>query len=246
MLAEHMTWQEYADEIGKRIVVLPLGALEQHGPHLPLNVDTVIPRSIALMVDEEVDSIVLPTITYGYKPLPGGGGQEYPGTTSLDGSTLINIIRDVLRCTYVHGGRKFLILNGHYENVAFATEAVELFLREHKDSRVLIVSWWDLVSQEILDDVFDGVGFPGWDTEHAGIGETALMQYLAPDLVREDRIIFDLSERKVPYLIFPPPKDILTKSGVFYKATHTSREKGELLARSVTRRLVEIVKHEFE
>ena len=147
MLAEYMTWQEYADEIGNRIVVLPLGALEQHGPHLPLNVDIVIPRRIALMVDAEIESIVLPVIAYGYKPLPGGGGQEYPGTTSLDGSTLINIILDILRCTFVHGGRKFMILNGHYENVAFATEAVELFLREHEDARVLIVSWWDLVSE---------------------------------------------------------------------------------------------------
>jgi creatinine amidohydrolase len=44
MLAEHLTWQEYEEEIGKRIVILPLGALEQHGPHLPLNVDVVIPR----------------------------------------------------------------------------------------------------------------------------------------------------------------------------------------------------------
>ncbi len=246
MLAEYMTWQEYADEIGNRIVVLPLGALEQHGPHLPLNVDIVIPRRIALMVDAEIESIVLPVIAYGYKPLPGGGGQEYPGTTSLDGSTLINIILDILRCTFVHGGRKFMILNGHYENVAFATEAVELFLREHEDARVLIVSWWDLVSEEILNEVFEGVGFPGWDTEHAGIGETALMQFFASDLVREDRIIDDQSERKVPYLIFPPTKDIITESGTFYKATHTSREKGELLARSVTRRIVEIVEHEFD
>lgn len=44
MLAENLTWQEYEEEIGKRIVILPLGALEQHGPHLPLNVDVVIPR----------------------------------------------------------------------------------------------------------------------------------------------------------------------------------------------------------
>ncbi|MCK5319002.1 MAG: creatininase family protein, partial [Anaerolineales bacterium] len=199
----------------------------------------------ALLVSEEIDAIVLPTVAYGYKPLPGGGGQEYPSTTSLDGSTLINIVLDILRSTYHHGGRKFLILNGHYENVAFATEAVELFFRDYNDAKILIVSWWDLVPQEVLDDVFEGVGFPGWDTEHAGIGETALMQYFTPDLVREDRIVDDQSERKVPYLIFPPPDDIITESGAFYKATYTSREKGELLTRTVTEKIIEIANSEL-
>ncbi len=196
-------------------------------------------------MSEEIDAIVLPTVAYGYKPLPGGGGQEYPSTTSLDGSTLINIVLDILRSTYHHGGRKFLILNGHYENVAFATEAVELFFRDYNDAKILIVSWWDLVPQEVLDDVFEGVGFPGWDTEHAGIGETALMQYFTPDLVREDRIVDDQSERKVPYLIFPPPDDIITESGAFYKATYTSREKGELLTRTVTEKIIEIANSEL-
>lgn len=245
MLAEHMTWQEYGEVIGHKVIILPLGALEQHGPHLPLSVDIVIPKSFALLVSEEIDAIVLPTVAYGYKPLPGGGGQEYPGTTSLDGSTLINIVLDILRSTYHQGGRSFMILNGHYENVAFATEAVELFFRDYKDAKVLIVSWWDLVPQEVLDEVFEGVGFPGWDTEHAGIGETALMQYFTPDLVREDKIVDDQSERKVPYLIFPTPDDIITESGSFYKATYTSREKGELLARTVTAKIVEIANSEF-
>ncbi len=246
MLAENMTWQEYQEEIGKRVVILPLGALEQHGPHLPLNVDVVIPRSLASMVDMEIEAIVFPSIAYGYKPLPGGGGQVYPGTTSLNGTTLINIVLDILRCTYHHGARKYLLLNGHYENVAFATEAVELFFREQSDAHVLIVSWWDLVSQDILDEIFKEVGFPGWDVEHAGIGETSLMQYFAPDFVREDKIVDDESKRRVPYLIFPPPEDIITRSGSFYKATYSSKEKGELLARSITGRIVEIANQEFE
>jgi creatinine amidohydrolase len=181
------------------------------------------------MVDREIESIVFPPIAYGYKPLPGGGGQEYAGTTSLDRTTLINTVLDILRCTYHHGARKYLVLNGHYENVAFATEAVELFFREQSDACVLIVSSWGLIPQDILDEVFKEVGFPGWEIEHAGISETSLMQYFAPDLVREDKIVDDESARKVPYLIFPPPDDIITRSGSFCKATYSSREKGDLL-----------------
>jgi creatinine amidohydrolase/Fe(II)-dependent formamide hydrolase-like protein len=71
------------------------------------------------------------------------------------------------------------------------------------------------------------------------------MQYFTPDLVREDKIVDDQSERKVPYLIFPTPDDIITESGSFYKATYTSREKGELLARTVTAKIVEIANSEF-
>jgi len=246
MLAEHMTWEEYRDVVGRRVVILPVGSLEQHGPHLPLNVDVVIPTSFAKLVAEKLEAMVLPPITYGYKSHPtSGGGQLFPGTTSLDGMTLIHLALDILRETYRHGGRRFLIMNGHYENVAFLTEAVELFIRGVTDARILIISWWDQVSDELVDEIFAEAGFPGWDTEHAGITETALMQYFAPELVREDKIIDDQSDRKITYSIFPPPEDIIPKSGVLYKATYASREKGERLAKQVVDRIVGIARNEL-
>ncbi len=246
MLAEHMTWEEYRDEVGRRVVILPVGSLEQHGPHLPLNVDVVIPTNFAKLVAEKITAMVLPPIAYGYKSHPtSGGGQLFPGTTSLDGMTLIHLALDILRETYRHGGRRFLIMNGHYENVAFLTEAVELFICGAPDAKVLIISWWDQVSDELVDEIFAEAGFPGWDTEHAGITETALMQYFAPELVREDKIIDDQSKRKITYSIFPPPEDIIPKSGVLYKATYASREKGEKLAKQVVDRIVEIARNEL-
>lgn len=247
MLVEHMIWEEYRDEVIRRIIILPVGSLEQHGPHLPLNVDVVIPTSLAKMVDEQLDAMVLPTIAYGYKSHPtSGGGQLFPGTTSLNGMTLINLTLDILKETYRHGGRRFLLLNGHYENLAFVTEAVELFIEEKSGARVVVLSWWDQVSDELVDELFAGAGFPGWDTEHAAITETSLMQYFAPELVREDRIIDDQSERKVTYSIFPPPEDIIPKSGVLYKATYASREKGEKLAKHVVDNIVQITRRELD
>lgn len=243
MLVEQMTWEEYRDEVSRRIVILPVGSLEQHGPHLPLNVDVVIPTSLAKMVCEELDAMVLPPIAYGYKA--EGGGQLFPGTTSLDGTTLINLTLDILRETYRHGGRRFLVLNGHYENVAFLTEAVQLFLRDADGTRVVILSWWDQVSDEMVDELFAEAGFPGWEMEHAAITETALMQYFAPELVREDKIIDDQSERMPTYSIFPPPTDIIPKSGVLYKATYASREKGEKLAKQVVGTIVQIARQEL-
>jgi creatinine amidohydrolase len=238
VLIEHMTWEEYRDEVSQRIIILPVGAIEQHGPHLPLNVDVVISTNLAMMVSKELNAMVLPPIVYGYKAQ--GGGQLFSGTTSLDGITLINVTLDILRETYKHGGKRFLVLNGHYENVAFLTEAVQLFLRDTDDPLVVLLSWWDQVSYKLIDELFAGVGFPGWEMEHAALTETSLMQYFAPELIREERIIDDQCERKPMYAIFPPPEDTFPKSGVFYKAKSASRDKGEKLAKYLVETIANI------
>jgi len=196
-----------------------------------------------MMAAEELEAMILPPIAYGCKSQ--GGGQLFPGTTSLDGTTLIDLTLDILRETYRHGGRRFLVLNGHYENVAFVTEAVELLLRDTTDARAVILSWWDQVSDEMVDELFAEAGFPGWDVEHAALTETSLMQYLTPELVREDKIVDDQSERGPTYSIFPPPDDIIPKSGVFYRATFASREKGERLAKQVVGTIVQIGRQEL-
>lgn len=247
MLAEHMTWMEYRDKVKDSVIILPMGSFEQHGPHLPLCVDAVIPTGFAKKVAERIDGMVLPPLTYGYKSQPtSGGGPLFPGTTSLDGETLIHLVLDILRDTYRHGGRKFLLLNGHYENVAFATEAVELFLREVKDIQVVIVNWWDQIPEALIPEIFAGAGFPGWDTEHASVTETSVMLHFAPELVRKDKIIDDQAKRIPKYSQFPPSKDTVPESGVLYKATYGSSEKGEKIVNSVTDAIVEIVKQEFK
>jgi creatinine amidohydrolase len=245
MLAQHLTWQEY-QEMVKGVVILPIGSFEQHGPHLPMNVDVIIPTSLAEGVAKEIGAMVLPPITYGYKSQPtSGGGPLFPGTTSLDGDTLVHLILDILRDTYRHGGRKFLLLNGHYENAAFATEAIDLFMREAKDAHLVLLAWWDVVSTQLVEEIWAEAGFPGWDTEHAAIAETSLMLYYAPEEVRVDKIINDQSERKPMYAIFPPPADIIPKSGVLYKARYASKEKGEKLAKELISTITQIVKQEL-
>ena len=247
MFAADMTWQEYEKEVPRKVVLLPVGSLEQHGPHLPLDVDVIIPTNFARMIDNEIGCVVLPTINYGYKShTTSGGGQLFPGTTSLNGNTLINLVLDILQETYRHGGRQFGIINGHYVNEAFIIEAVDLFLKGVKDAKVAIISWWDQVSDEMVEYLFAEAGFPGWDTEHAGITETSLMLYFAQEKVREGAIIDDQGEWKPTYSVFPPSDDIIPKSGVLYKATYASKEKGEKLAIQVTEKFVSIFRHEFK
>jgi len=119
-------------------------------------------------------------------------------------------------------------------------------MRGVDNASVVILSWWDLVSEGVLDEIFAEVDFPGWEMEHAAITETSLMQYFAPELVRGDKIIDDQPERVPKYSIFPPPDEIMTKSGVFYKATSASPEKGEILANHLKEKILQLACREFE
>jgi creatinine amidohydrolase len=97
----------------------------------------------------------------------------------------------------------------------------------------------------MLDVLFAEAGFPGWEIEHGATTVTSLMQYFAPQLVRGDRIIDDHTERMPAYSLFPPPRDIIPKSGVPYKATFASREKGEKLAKQLVDTIVQIGRQEL-
>ncbi len=127
-----LTWPEWKAKIDAgAIIFISLGATEQHGPHLPLNVDVILPTAVCEAVARNVGGLVAPTLAYGYKSMPrSGGGQSFPGTTSLDGHTFSLIIRDIIRDMGAHGARRFVLINGHYENAWPAVEGLDLALRE--------------------------------------------------------------------------------------------------------------------
>src|SRR5882724_5402851 len=111
-LAE-LSWPEFEKKLAANVpVILPLGATEQHGPHLPLCVDVVLPTGVAERVAKKVGGLVAPTIPYGYKSQPrSGGGQAFPGTTSLDAQTFALVLRDIIRDLGAHGARRIVVLN---------------------------------------------------------------------------------------------------------------------------------------
>src|SRR3982074_2129945 len=101
-----MSWQEYRQRVtaSKSPIFLPVGALEQHGPHLPLGTDALLATAIAAGAAAASDGIVAPALSYGYKPQPKGGGEQpFGGTRSLDAETLIAQVRDTIREFVRHG-----------------------------------------------------------------------------------------------------------------------------------------------
>lgn len=175
-------------DVSDRTLVLPIGSIEQHGPHLPLSVDTLLAESFGAAMAAEVDGYLLPSLPIGVRSLPqSGGGLSFPGTVYMRGETFTRVLVETLTSLARLPFSRLIISNGHYENESFIFEALD----ELRDQGVLngrdliAFSWWSLVQDDwISANIPD---FPGWHAEHAGLTETSLMLALHPALVRSPR-----------------------------------------------------------
>lgn len=231
---DRISWPEYKARVEANVIaILPVGALEQHGPHLPMGTDAIFATRMAEAVAEKIDGLVLPTINYGYKSQSrSGGGQTFPGTTSLDGKTLIAMTQDIIRELARHGIRRLLVLDGHYENQWFLTEGIELAQRElamtGKAMRMVRTEYWDFCPHEVLDRVFDG-NFPGYDLEHAALIETSMMLHWCPELVNLDHLPPDETAQFPPCDVYPQDGSGVPTSGVLAPTSGASAEKGAMI-----------------
>ena len=250
--AAELPWPDYLERVknAKAPILIPLGSMEQHGHHMPLHVDVLLPTEFARRVALEVGGLVAPPFCYGYKSQQKcGGGNHMPGTVSLEGSTLVHALRDVLKEFARHGSRQFTIVNGHFENSWFITEAVDLALRELRwdgisDVKVVVLSYWDFVTEETIAKLYPD-GFPGWAVEHGGVLETSLMLALHPHLVELERAVDHAPATFPPYDVYPVKPEWTPASGTLSSPKHASKEKGEILLDVCTRGITKALRDEF-
>ena len=228
-----MTWMEFADRLRTNapVILVPIGSTEQHGPHLPLSTDVILPEAVATRVAERIGAIVAPSVSYGYKSQPKtGGGNHFPGTISLDGATLVAILRDIVNEFARHGARKLVLFDGHMENQWFITEAIDLALRDQRregvtDLKVVKLGYWEFINAE-TEKVLFPEGLLSWALEHAAVMETSVMLHIRPDLVRADRIA-DHPPADFPlYDIYPFDLRPIPAHGVLSSAASATAEKG--------------------
>jgi creatinine amidohydrolase len=245
-----LSWVDYQARVQRDqpAVFLPVGALEQHGPHLPLGTDGLLASAVAADAARRVGGLVAPTLSYGYKSQPKcGGGQHFCGTTSVDAATLIGQVRDAVREFARHGVTRLVVLNGHYENQWFLIEGIDLGLRDVGPSTTLEVmrlEYWDFMTPTTLGAVFPE-GFPGFALEHAAVLETSMMLHYHPNLVRLDLIPDDGPADFPPYEMYPPRADWVPPSGVLSSARAADPSKGAMLAEEVAVRVADAVRTGF-
>ena len=242
-----MTWEEIRDAAaGACPVVVPVGSTEQHGRHLPVCTDWVLPTEVARRANEARPVVVGPTVPFGYRSRPGsGGGQHFPGTVSLRATTFMALVEDVLSELVRGGFRQIVLYNWHFENVGFVYEAACLVSERLPAAKIVVVEDAMLPFSETESAYFWPDGFPGLALEHAAVIETSLWMYLDPTAVRTDRIGPDGPRRHPPYDVLPIDPTMTTASGSLSSPLGSSDAKGEMLVRRTVDHLVAVLDAEF-
>jgi creatinine amidohydrolase len=181
-------FQEVSSSTAKQIAaegalaIWPVGALEQHGPHLPLGTDALVLDAIIAGCREKLGisfrGLFLPTLGYGKSP----EHMSFPGTVSLRAETLLAVADDVVASLARHGFKQFVFFNGHGGNAPLL-QSYAFDLRAKYDVHVYNLDLWGGgFFREMIAEYFPALTMK---EVHAASVETALMQYLFPDLVGE-------------------------------------------------------------
>lgn len=226
-------------------MLLPVGATEQHGHHLPLGVDVLMPEAIAERVARRTDCLLAPTVDYGVSP----HHQFKPGTFSVGTETFQRYVRDVCQSAHEWGVENVVMLNGHYLAQDAELDVVVRRLRNEVGMTAfhapLSALWADVATAERTGEV----------AFHAAEFETSVMLALRPDLVEmESAVAVDVPEAPLPLTDYDVYGDNpvgwalsaadmadLTPAGNLGDPSGATAEMGERMVEAATSRLTTLV-----
>jgi creatinine amidohydrolase len=217
-----LTWEEIGalPARGMDAVMLPVGATEQHGPHLGCGVDAEIALQLCHAAGERSGVPVLPTLPYGCSI---GHSQRWPGTLALAPKTLIDVVKQIGDWVYASGFRRLFLVNSHVTNLAPLRCALEMLRAEHDDLMMA------LINTGTLSERVRARHFADADDWHANAAETSLMLALAPDMVRPDRCADADDPDRTDGCVFAHPVNRTSSNGVTGTPSLASPDEGEQL-----------------
>jgi creatinine amidohydrolase len=225
--AAELTWPAFRERLrGGAPLVLAVGSIEQHGPHLPLATDTIIVEHIGREVVEHVGGVLLPTLPFGAPSRPrSGGGDGFP-VPALTLGALLASVEALAHGAVRAGARTLVVLSWHMENAAVLWDALRGPLEQAADCRALLFEApWDYLDDDLTQALFPE-GPALWPADHAGRLETAVMRHLAPELVGEPPEPVPFRPRQ-GYDVLPTPADAVPDTGVVLDARAVDAALGE-------------------
>ncbi|MFW5914454.1 MAG: creatininase family protein, partial [Thermoplasmatota archaeon] len=228
---EELTRDELEERLkGDPVIVLPVGATEAHGPHLPTGTDSLQPEHVADRLAERLNGLVAPPIRYGHH----SSTKNMVGTLAIGSDTLRSLVGDVLISLARNGATRVVVLSGHAGSVHMA--ALKVACEEAVrglDLKVMLLTDYELAS-ELSEDL----GIPAGDS-HGGLVETSRVMSIAPHLVKGERKKGTFVDQE--YMILPNP-EVCFPQGFAGRADLATVETGDRLNRHVVDRLEGIVR----
>ena len=219
------------------VAVLPVGSTEQHGPHLPLGVDTILAEFISREVCLKTGAILLPSIPFGYSWV----WRDIPGTLSINEETLKKIIKDLANSLSRFGIKILAIINGHDAN----NSILKYVARELQDEtdRIKILYFFYPDYEEVMKKYCSSETWYG--LFHADEFETSLMLAIRPQLVNMRKAVSEYPAKPDLYGKSTISLGHLSKSGVFGDPTKASKEKGnvmlDIFINKISKLLLEVI-----
>lgn len=214
----------------KPVIILPIGATEAHGPHLPLDTDSVQPESIADMLAKRVGGLVAPPIRYGQH----SSTRNMPGTLSIRFETLQELVYDVLSSLVRNGADNIVVLSGH-AGAAHMTAlklACERVVHE-SDIKLMLLADYDLAKESVPHAIGDG---------HGGLVETSRVLAVDKDKVKKAKKRGRFVDKS--YMVVPNPETCYP-DGFVGDAPNASAELGRRINDYVVDRLVDLIRSNF-
>jgi creatinine amidohydrolase len=212
------------------IAVLPVGATEQHGPHLPTGTDTILAEHVSVAAAARTGDLVLPALAYGCSL---GHTDRWPGTISLMPVTMTAVVVEIGRWVHASGFTKLVIVNGHATNGPPCQSALLQLRHELPALRPRFVSLFDLTPELAARYTQDAPDF------HANEAETSMLMHLDPASVDLDRAVDEPDRAVGRVLLYPMPA--VTASGVVGAPSTADGAAGEALLQELVAALAALL-----